>query len=122
MFKGKEVLIALVGDAKKAYEALEQLVEEKKASDEEKKLFLSIQKTIEELKRNPQFGIHIRKQQIPSMYKREYCATNLWKCNLTQFWRLIYWIEGTDDIKIINFVLDIVSHKEYNKKFKYKNN
>ncbi len=123
MFKGKEVKIALIGDAKEIYLDLKKVVDveikQGKIGSENQKLLKSIDKTLLNLSENPQFGIHISKKKIPSYYLEEFGARNLWKCNLFGFWRLIYWVDGTD-VKIVCFVLDVLDHKEYNKKFSYK--
>lgn len=123
MFKGKEVKIALVCDAKKIYCDLKRIVADEvksgKIGTENQKLLKSIERTIFCLKENPQFGVHISKKKIPSYYLEEFGVRNLWKCNLFGFWRLIYWVDGVD-VKIICFVLDVLNHKRYDKKFNYK--
>ncbi len=123
MFKGKEVKIALVSDAKKIYSELKEIVEleikSNKIGTENQKLLKSIERTLSYLKENPQFGVHISKKKIPSYYLEEFGARNLWKCNLFGFWRLVYWIDGVD-VKIVCFVLDVLDHKEYSKKFNYR--
>ena len=123
MFKGKEVKIALVGDAKKIYLDLKSVVDSEikagKKGTENQKLLKSVNRVLTNLKDNPQFGVHISKKKIPSYYLEEFGARNLWKCNLFGFWRLIYWVDGLD-VKIICFVLDVLDHKEYNKRFNYR--
>jgi len=96
-------------------------LKERKLGTDNQKLLKSIDRTIEILKLNPQFGIHIKGKQIPEIYVKKYSAENLWKCNLFSFWRIIYWIDGSDEIKIVNFILDIINHKKYNKTFGYRN-
>jgi len=44
---------------------------------------------------------------------------NLWKANLSGAWRLIYTIRGSE-VEIIALILDIIAHKDYDKKFGYK--
>jgi mRNA-degrading endonuclease HigB of HigAB toxin-antitoxin module len=53
------------------------------------------------------------------MIPKKYNAQNLWRVELANFWRMLYTIKG-DEIEVICFVLDIVSHKEYDKIFGYK--
>jgi Txe/YoeB family toxin of Txe-Axe toxin-antitoxin module len=126
VFKGKEVQVALVGDAKQTYLSLKDIVSEEiksgKLGTDYQKIFNSINRTIEQLKKDPQFGIHIRKEQIPFFYIKKFGAENLWKCDISNFWRLIYWIDGSDEVKIVSFVLDIIDHKIYNKRFNYRKN
>ncbi len=75
----------------------------------------SIKQKIDFIKLNPFYGDHIPRKLIP----KEYNAQNLWRVELTNFWRMLYTIKG-DEIEIICFVLDIVSHKDYDKKFGYR--
>ncbi len=71
------------------------------------------------LKGNPFAGDQVKKSQIPAYYVKKYGITNLWRIELSNYWRLIYTIQS-DEVEIIDFVLDIVNHKEYDKKFGYK--
>jgi len=112
----KEVI--LIDDADSVYEKLGKEVERTK--DKRKLvLFNTINKTLELLEIDPEVGIPIRKNRIPYKYIEKYKVTNLWKINLSGYWRLIYTI-NTTQVKIINLVLDIFDHKKYNKLFKYK--
>ncbi len=79
----------------------------------------SIKQKIELLKMNPQAGIHIPNNLIPKYYGEKYDVDNLWKMNLSGFWRMIYTITTTE-IEITNLVLDILDHKSYNKIFGYR--
>ncbi len=123
MFKGKNVKVILVGDAKDEYERLNKIVgdELKKGveNSDNQTLLNSIKRVLELLKDNPQYGFHIKKKQIPKEYIKEYEVNNLWKCNLAGYWRLIYTIK-TEELEIIDVVLDIIDHKTYDEKFGYK--
>ena len=123
MFKGKAVKVIMVGDAKDEYVSLNKIVgdETKKGlkSSEQQTLLRSIKRVIELLKANPQYGRHIEKKKIPKQYIRDFEVNNLWKCNLSGNWRLIYSIK-TEQLEIIDVVLDILDHKAYSKKFGYK--
>jgi len=44
---------------------------------------------------------------------------NLWRVELSNYWRLIYTVSG-NELEIIDFILDIIDHKRYNKIFGYK--
>ena len=48
-----------------------------------------------------------------------YEVSNLWKVNLSKSWRMIYTIRGSS-VEIVSFVLDIIDHKTYEKKFRYR--
>lgn len=39
--------------------------------------------------------------------------------DLAHYWRIVYTIFPEGDIEIINFVIDIIDHKKYNKIFGY---
>ena len=70
----------------------------------------SIKSKIELVKQNPFYGDNIRKNLIPKKYK----VQNLWRVELTKFWRMLYTVRG-DEVEVICFVLEIVGHKEYDK-------
>ena len=113
MFAGKDVRIILKGQAKESF------LELKKRTDKESlKLVNSIQRIIGILKENPQFGNPIEKRKIPKLYQ-EQGIKNLYRCELSNYWRLIYTLEGSR-IEIFAFVLNIMDHKKYNKLFGYR--
>jgi Txe/YoeB family toxin of Txe-Axe toxin-antitoxin module len=114
----KSVRVILLDGAEKAYEELNNITKnqknEGKQNTDEIQLLKSIDAKIELIKKNPFYGDNIEKKKIPIDYK----VHNLWRVKLTKFWRMLYTIKG-DQIEIICFVLDILNHKEYDKKFKY---
>ena len=113
MFLGKEVHIHLKGQAQEAY------LELKKRTDKEaQSLLRSINRISAILKENPQFGDPIRKQLIPHKFT-EMGIHNLYRAELSNYWRLLYTIEGTET-DIFCFVLNIINHKTYDKLFGYK--
>jgi len=122
-FKGKEVKVLIAGDAKEEFEKLNQLVGEEISKgitgSDHQTLFNAIKQKIEFLKENPQYGIHIQKDRIPKEYILKYDVNNLWKVNLSGAWRMIYTIRGSK-VEIISLILDILNHKDYEKKFRYK--
>jgi Txe/YoeB family toxin of Txe-Axe toxin-antitoxin module len=113
--------VILQGEAKEEYEKLKRIVLEQKErgkdNSDEIALFRSIKEKAELLKIRPEAGINIPKKYIPSKYD----VTNLWKLNLSSFWRMIYTIKG-DKIEVVCFVLDIIPHDKYNKIFRYRKN
>jgi mRNA-degrading endonuclease RelE of RelBE toxin-antitoxin system len=114
MFLDKEVRVLLKGQAKKSYIKL------KKCEDKESKsLIKSIQRIVDVLKENPQYGDPIAKKLIPKKFK-ELGINNLYRAELSNYWRLIYTIEGTK-VEIFLFILSIVDHRDYNKLFGYRN-
>ena len=122
-FKGKEVRITLGEEAKEEFEELNRTVGEELKKEittsNNQTLLNAIKQKIEFLRDNPQYGIHIQKDRIPNEYIDKYDVNNLWKVNLPKAWRFIYTIR-TDEIEIICFILDILNHRNYEKKFKYK--
>ncbi len=115
----KPVRIILLDEADVAYKELNKIVgqqiEENKEGTKEMQLLKSIKQKSELIKLNPFYGDNIEKKKIPGAYN----VKNLWRVELTDYWRMLYTIKG-DQIEIICFVLDILNHKDYNKKFGYK--
>lgn len=70
---------------------------------------------------NPHYGNPVPKNLIPEEYKIKYGVTNLFHIELSSFWRMLYTLTNDEmEIEIIAFVLDIIDHKGYDKKFHYK--
>lgn len=114
MFFNKEVRVILKGQGKETY------LELKKRTDKESKIILSSFDRIKKiLKENPQYGDPIKKDLIPKRLK-ELGIQNLYRVELSNYWRALYTIQGTK-VEIFLFVLSIVDHKQYNKLFGYKN-
>lgn len=127
----KRASIKLLGDAKDAYLNLKRIVEEEKrkgtTSSFNQTLLKSIDDKIAILKKDYDFGIHIPKDRISQKYIVQYEVTNLWKINLSGGWRMIYTLKqpqrDNTEVEILSIwldVLDIISHEEYDKIFKYK--
>jgi len=113
MLFGKEVRIFLRRQAKKSY------LELKRGADKEARILLkSIERMFDILKQNPQFGNPIRKELIPKNLKK-IGIQNLYRVELSNYWRMIYTIEGTK-VEVLLFILNIIDHKEYNRLFGYK--
>ena len=70
------------------------------------------------LKDNPLYGDPINKTLIPEVFRKE-GIKNLYRVELSNYWRMIYTIEGSN-VEIFLFVLSLVDHKKYNKMFGYK--
>lgn len=81
----------------------------------DKSILNSINNKVELLKLNPHIGNPISKKLIPKIYN----STNLFRIELPCFWRMLYVLDG-NSVEIIAFVLDIISHDDYNKIFGYK--
>lgn len=123
MYKGKSTKVIITGSAKDEFNDLNKTVgiEIKKGitKSDHQTLLNSIKQKIDFLKDNPEYGIHIPKDRVPKEYVKNYDVNNLWKVNLSGAWRMIYTIRGSN-VEIISLILDIMNHKDYDKKFKYK--
>lgn len=122
-FKGKEVRVILSKDAAEQYAELNRIVGEELqrniTSSIHQSIFRSIERVKGWLKENPFVGDQVTKGKIPDCYIKKYDITNLWRIELSNYWRLVYTIQS-NEVEVIDFVLDIIDHKEYDKKFGYK--
>ncbi|MFH1199676.1 MAG: type II toxin-antitoxin system RelE/ParE family toxin [Candidatus Micrarchaeota archaeon] len=101
---------------RKLFDAYERL---KAGKTEEQRLAQHLGEAIEDLKKDPFCGIKVPRRLWPREYVREYGVNNLRKYDLPNGWRLIYTIVG-NEIEIISVLLEWFSHKEYEKRFKYR--
>jgi len=119
----KPVRVLLLDEADSEYKKLNEIVgqqiTEGKDDTFEMQLFRSIKQKIDFIKANPFYGDNVPKALIPKEYVVKYNAKNLWRAELTNYWRMLYTIKG-DQVEVICFVLDIIDHKEYDKKFGYR--
>ncbi|MBI2628866.1 hypothetical protein HYW74_02190 [Candidatus Pacearchaeota archaeon] len=119
----KFIRIVLLGDADESFKRLNEIVGRQissgKESSDEIQLLRSIKQKIEFIINNPFYGDPIAKNLIPEEYKNKYGAINLFRVELSQFWRMLYTLKG-DKIEVVAFVLDIIDHPTYDKKFGYK--
>ncbi len=101
----RKVRIIIIDDAKAAYGRLK----------DKKQLKKSIEKKINLVRSDPFYGDNIPKRLIPGYYN----VQNLWRAELSSYHRLLYTIRG-DDTEIICFIVDILDHKRYDKRFGYR--
>ncbi len=114
----KTVRVILSPEAEEAYK---QLNKEAAESKTEKAILNGIDSKIELIKENIHYGNPIAKKLIPKEYKEKYGITNLFRVKLPHYWRMLYSLtDGETKIEIISFVLDLIDHPTYNKKFGYK--
>ena len=119
----KPIRVVMSDDAKRGYEELVRVVGEEisngvKNSDNQR-LLKSIKHAIDLLKMDPQYGTHISRKLIPGAYEEKYEVDNLWKFDLTGYWRMLYTLRTTE-VELVGFVLDIVDHLTYDKIFGYR--
>ncbi len=114
----KSVRVILSPEAEEVYKYLNA---EAAKSKIERSILNSINKKKELIKFNPHYGDPIVKDKIPKEYVARYGVTNLFRVELSNFWRMLYTLTNDEmEIEIIAFVLDIIDHKEYDKKFGYR--
>jgi len=114
----KKVRVIFSSEAEEVYKYLNS---EAPNSKTESMILNAVNKKIELIKLNMHYGNPIAKKLIPDEYKSKYGVTNLFRVELPQFWRMLYTLtDGETEIEIIAFVLDIIDHKTYNKKFDYR--
>ena len=125
-YKGKikkKITIKLLGDAEKAFNDLNRIVGEQRGqgitSSRDITLLNAINRIFDILISNPFYGENAKKDLIPKAYRQKYDVGNLFIADLPDYWRMIYTLES-DEIEIIAFVLDIINHGEYNRKFGFK--
>ena len=110
---GKPVYVAFA--EKKIEQEFEEL---KEGKFENKQLYDFINRAINDLKKNPMCGIKIEKRVWPKEYVKKFEISNLWKYDLPGGWRLVYTIQ-TNEVMILNVILEWFDHKEYEKRFRY---
>lgn len=116
----KNVRVVLSPEAEEAYEYLNK---EAVHSKTEKSILKAVNKKVELIKANPHYGEPIAKNLIPLEYKKKYGVNNLFRVELPCFWRMLYTLtNGEAEIEIIAFVLDVIDHPTYNRKFGYRKN
>ncbi len=95
----KPTRVVLLDEANSEYSRLNtivgQQISEGKENTEEMQLLRSIKQKVEFIKSNPFCGDNIQKNLIPEEYKTRYQAKNLWRVELTGYWRLLYTITKT---------------------------
>ena len=114
----KIVRLKLSPEAEEVYKHLNK---EAPTSKTERMILKAINQKVELIKSNPHFGNPISKNKIPNEYQQKYGITNLFRVELPGAWRMLYTLtDGESEVEIIAFVLDVIDHKKYDKKFGYR--
>ncbi len=114
----KDIKVVFSSEATQVYTYLNQHAP---TSKNERMLLNAIDKKIEIIKSNIHYGDPIAKRLIPEEYKTKYGVTNLFRVELPNYWRMLYTLtDGESTLEIIAFVIDIVSHKDYDKLLGYR--
>lgn len=119
--KNKEKVVKIIGAADEALTKLEENIHSLEAQGKtppkvDTQLLASIHRTLDLIKTNPFIG-----DPVPiKIWPREFQSLpNLFRMELSQFWRLLYYVTG-DELRIISVIFDISSHENYNKLFGYR--
>lgn len=113
----KYVRVILSLEAKQVYDYLNKMAP---ISKKERMILKAVNYKIELIKNNFQYGEPIAKHLIPKEYTEKYGITSLHRVELPDFWRMLYTTaQGNSQIEIVAFVLDIIDHPTYDKKFGY---
>ena len=113
----KGVRIVFSPEAEEVYKKLNAEAETNKQS---RMILKAINHKKELIKANIHYGDPIAKNLIPAEYKQKYSTKNLFRVELPAFWRMLYTLTNNKEIEIIAFVLDIIDHPDYDKKFGYR--
>src|SRR3989344_8549304 len=107
----KPVRIVLLGEADKDFKKLNEIVgkqiENGREHTDEMQLLKSIKQKIDFVRANPFYGDPVAKNLIPQEYRTEYSAVNIFRVELSGYWRMIYTLKG-NQVEIVAFVLDIL--------------
>ena len=112
-----EVTIRLSPEAEEVYKRLNAEAEQNKQS---RMILKAINQKKELIKTNVHYGDALAKNLIPEEYKVRYGVNNLFRVELPAFWRMLYTLTNNEQIEIIAFILDIIDHPSYEKKFGYR--
>ena|SRR3989338_2245900 len=113
----KQIRVKLSPEAVEVYKYINSQAPTSKL---ERTILNAINHKIELIKANQHYGDGIPKNLIPKEYKIKYGVMNLFRVELPNFWRMLYTLTAEGEIEIIAFILDIIDHKTYNKKFGYR--
>jgi hypothetical protein len=114
----KTVRLILSPEAEEVYRYLNENAAQ---SPSEQTFFNAVRKKIDLIKANPHYGDSIQKRLIPREYVVKYGVNNLFRVELPKYWRMLYTLtEGESQIEIVAFVLEIIDHKKYDKRFGYR--
>ena len=118
-FMNKKVIVVYSKDVEKT---LNYLIATKEKNKINKSIYNSFISKLELIKNNPVCGDKIPQIKIPKEYILKNRINNLFRLELSNYWRCLYSLidEKNNKIEIIAFVIDCIDHNQYNKKFKYK--
>ena len=71
------------------------------------------------LRENMYAGDRIRKRQIPSYYIQRHEVNNLYRYQHPEGYRSCYTVLKVEGVGVCPIVLDLMSHREYDRRFGY---
>ena len=105
--------------SKEAEMVFDSLKNNSTRSKKARMIYGAVCRSIELIKNDTHHGCPIAKNKVPQKYVKLYDANNLFRVELPCYWRLLYTMTN-NKIEIVAFMVDIISHIEYNKIFGYK--
>ncbi|MGV8151718.1 MAG: hypothetical protein ACP5OG_01430 [Candidatus Nanoarchaeia archaeon] len=97
----------------------EKIEKEFYSLDEDNEIKKHVRNAMKDIEQNGFCGIPIPKRLFPKIYIQKYSITNLWKYDLPNGWRLVYFISTPNKIEILAIILEWFNHKEYEQRFHY---
>lgn len=94
------------------------LVKLKTSKTEDRKLHKWINRALDDIEEDAFCATQVPKKLIPKVYIEKYGIDNLWKYDLPSGWRLLYSV-ANGEVLVIAIIIEWMSHKEYERKFKY---
>jgi hypothetical protein len=110
--------VRVVGKKPSCVKAVKAVADFVSSLDSDSRLRQIVDKALDVLEENMFAGQLIEKKKFPKIYVQKYGVTNLYKYNLDRSTRLTYTIVG-DESGLAVVVLEILNHKEYEKRFGY---
>jgi Txe/YoeB family toxin of Txe-Axe toxin-antitoxin module len=77
-----------------------------------------VDRVIDEMKQDKNLGDYVKRKPWPSKYVKRHEVTNLYRLEIGGNHRLIYTIRGRKEDKVYQ-LLDLLTHKEYDRVFGY---
>lgn len=119
--KQKQKIVKIVGAAEAALAQLEERInlleaQGKSPHKSDKQLLKSIYRALDLVKSSPFAGDCVPHELWPKEFSN---LPNLFRMELSQGWRLLYYVTG-NEIKVISVVFEISDHPTYNKFFGYR--
>ena len=113
----KRIEAILSDEAEEAYNYLNR---EAPHSKIERGILRAVNKKAELIKANPHYGNPVAKKLIPREYREKYGINNLFRWQSCRTGGMLYSLADSETkIEIIAFVLDLIGHPTYGKKFGY---